>query len=223
MGGDSLIKRPDSLSKTAEEHIRRGIITGAFQLGESLPEIKLSQALGISKTPIREALAALNLKGLVQIIPQRGAFVFRLSQEGVVQLCQYRLILETAALDQALDQSRDTLIGELADVLSGMSEAREADAFDTYLELDAAFHDAFFLHCDNMYLREGYQKVSDIVRTMRTHLSKRIERTAKSYAEHEAILEHLREGKVKAAKTVLKRQITRGERSYSDLIGVRET
>ncbi len=61
-----------------------------------------------------------------------------------------------------------------------------------------------------------------MVQTMRTHLSRRSERTAKSFAEHEAILMHLREGKIKAAKTVLKRQITRGERSYSDLIGVRE-
>ena len=81
------IKRPDSLSKTAEEHIRNGIINGTFQLGESLPEVKLSNAMGISKTPIREALSALNLQGLVQIFPHRGAFVFSLSQEDVMQLC----------------------------------------------------------------------------------------------------------------------------------------
>lgn len=69
-------------------------------------------------------------------------------------------------------------------------------------------------------VRFTYQKVSDTVRTMRTHLSKRPERTAKSFEEHEAIKTHQKEGKVKAAKTVMKRQITRGERSYSDLIGV---
>lgn len=216
------IKRPDSLSKTAEENIRQGIISGTFQLGESLPEARLSEAMGISKTPIREALAALNLQGLVEIIPQRGAFVFSLSQDDVVHLCQYRLILETAALDQAFDQKRDALIRELSDVLARMSDAHQADAFEAYLELDAAFHAIFFRECGNIFLTEGYQKVSDMVQTMRTHLSRRSERTAKSFAEHEAILMYLREGKIKAAKTVLKRQITRGERSYSDLIGVRE-
>ena len=216
-------KRPDSLSKTAEEHIRQGILDGTFHLGESLPEAKLSQAMGISKTPIREALAALKLQGLVQIIPQRGAFVFLLSQEDVVQLCQYRLILETAALNQALDKSRPALLNELESIVSKMSTARAADAFQQYLELDADFHDAFFRHCGNSYLQDGYQKVSDIVRTMRTHLSTRSERTAKSFAEHEAILAFLSENKVKAAKTTLKRQITRGERSYSDLIGVKQT
>ncbi len=216
-------KRPDSLSKTAEEHIRKGILDGTFQLGESLQEAKLSQAMGISKTPIREALAALKLQGLVQIIPQRGAFVFSLSQEDVVQLCQYRLILETAALDQALEKNRSAFLHELGDIVSKMSAARDADAFQLYLELDADFHDAFFRRCGNSYLQQGYQKVSDIVRTMRTHLSTRSERTAKSFAEHEAILAFLSEGKVKAAKTTLKRQITRGERSYSDLTGVKQS
>lgn len=216
------IKRPDSLSKTAEDHIRKGIVSGTFRLGEALPEAKLSKAMGISKTPIREALAALNLQGLVQIFPHRGAFVFSLSQEDVVQLCQYRLILETAALEQAIEKNSTALLDELADTVSKMSEAQDADAFEQYLELDAEFHDAFFRHCENSYLRHGYQKVSDIVQTMRTHLSKRSDRTKKSFQEHQTITALLREGKAKAAKNTLKRQITRGERSYSDLVGVNQ-
>ncbi|SLN66798.1 GntR family transcriptional regulator [Ruegeria meonggei] len=216
------IKRPDSLSKTAEEHIRNGIINGTFQLGESLPEVKLSNAMGISKTPIREALSALNLQGLVQIFPHRGAFVFSLSQEDVVQLCQYRLILESAALEQALEKNPTVLINELATIVSKMSEAQEADEFEQYLELDAEFHHAFFKYCENSYLRDGYQKVGDIVQTMRTHLSKRSDRTKKSFQEHQTITALLSVGKVKAAKNTLKRQITRGERSYSDLVGVEQ-
>ncbi|MGC3940815.1 GntR family transcriptional regulator [Roseobacter sp. EG26] len=215
------IKRPESLSKIAEDHIRQAIVTGTFRLGESLQEAKLSELMGISKTPIREALAALNLQGLVQVIPHRGAFVFSLSQDDVVQLCRYRLILETAALNQALAADRDALLAELDDIVSKMSDARAANSFEQYLKFDADFHDAFFRHCGNNYLRDGYQKVGDIVRTMRTYLSRRSERTAKSFKEHEAIAALLHEGKVKPAKDVLKRQITRGERSYSDLIGVK--
>ncbi|MDU8911910.1 GntR family transcriptional regulator [Aestuariicoccus sp. MJ-SS9] len=214
------IKRPDSLSKIAEDHIRQGIIRGTFQLGESLQEAKLSSTFGMSKTPIREALAALNLQGLVQIIPQRGAFVFSLSEKDVVQLCRFRLILETSAIDLALEGNPAALLDELGDIVTKMSKAREADAVEKYLELDADFHDAFFRYCDNNYLRQGYQKVSDIVQTMRTHLSQRPDRTAKSFEEHEAIAKLLSEGKVKSAQTVLKRQITRGERAYSDLVGV---
>ncbi len=221
MPASTYIKRPDSLSKTAEAYIREAIVKGTFGLGEPLQEAKLSAATGISKTPIREALAALKLQGLVQIIPQRGAFVFSLSQADVVQLCQYRLILETAALDQALAESPGDLVNELEAVVAKMSEAMTANAFDRYLALDADFHGVFFKHCGNTYLRDGYQKVSDMVRTMRTHLSKRPERTSKSFNEHQAILSHLIERKVGASKTVLKRQITRGERSYTDLIAVK--
>lgn len=221
MAGPKQIKRPDSLSKIAENHIRKSIVRGDFRLGESLQEARLSTAMGISKTPIREALAALKLQGLVKIIPQRGAFVFTLSQDAVVQLCQYRLILETAAMDQALSENPSALLDELEDIVAKMADAREADEFEQYLELDADFHDAFFTHSGNAYLQEGYQKVSDIVRTMRTHLSKRPERTAKSFEEHKAISALLREGKAKAAKTVLKRQITRG-RAYSDLVSIEQ-
>ncbi len=216
------IKRPDSLSKIAEEHIRNSIVTGVFDLGESLQEAKLSTAMGISKTPIREALASLKLQGLVQIIPQRGAFVFTLSKEAVVQLCQFRLVLEGAALDQSMTENANALIKDLDDLIAAMSKAQEAGAFEQYLELDAAFHDAFFKYCGNLYLQEGYQKVSDIVKTMRTHLSKRPERTSKSFAEHQEIVTCLREGKIKAAKNVLKRQITRGERSYADLAATQQ-
>lgn len=212
-------KRPDSLSKIAEEHIREGIIRGTFQLGESLQEAKLSTALGISKTPIREAFAALKLHGLVQMYPQRGAFVFTLSREAVVQLCRYRLILEIAALDLALSEDEVALLDELQNILSRMSEARDANAFEQYLDLDADFHEAFFRRCGNTYLRDGYQKVGDIVRTMRTHLSRRPKRTDKSFREHETIVALLREGRTKSAKNVLRKQITRGERAYADLMG----
>lgn len=213
------INRPDSLSKIAEDHIREAIVRGSFQLGESLQEAKLSKEMGISKTPIREALAALNLQGLVQIIPRRGAFVFSLSHEDVAHLCRFRFILESAALEEAMRQNRTMLLDELNDILSKMSAALQIDASDHYLELDAEFHNAFFRYCGNNYLWDGYQRVSDIVKTMRTYLSARPDRTEKSFQEHKAIVLHLLYGNIPAAKGVLKRQITRGERSYSDLVG----
>ncbi len=216
------IKRPDSLSKIAEEHIRTSIVTGHFQLGESLQEAKLSTAMGISKTPIREALAALNLQGLVRIIPQRGAFVFSLSRDDVLQLCKYRFILESNALERATEENHAGLLDALGDIVSRMSAAQQSGAFERYLELDADFHDAFFQHCGNRYLQDGYQRVSDVVKTMRTHLSARPDRTEKSFQEHEAILMHLRQADIPSATNVLKQQITRGERSYSDLASVNQ-
>ncbi len=222
MASTKIIERPDSLSKSAEKHIRDSITKGYFRLGEPLKEAKLSAELGISKTPIREAFAALKLQGLVKILPQRGTFVFTLSEQDVIQLCRYRTILENSALDLALAKDPKALMTTLKQVLADMRVARAADDFQAYLELDAAFHDAFFEHCGNSYLVEGYQKVADIVRTMRTHLSKRPTRTDKSFDEHVRIIQFLDKGHVDAAKEVLEIQITRGERAYSDLAEVKD-
>ena len=212
------IERPNSLSKIAEDHIRECIIRGRFRMGESILEVKLSDSLGISKTPIREALSALNLQGLVQIIPHRGAFVFSLSKQEIVELCQYRLLLETAALDQSFAKYSTTLVTELENILIKMTTARNVGAFQDYLDLDTDFHDAFFNHCGNFYLCEGYNKVSDIIKTMRTYLSKSKDRITKSFEEHQAITELLKDGKLKSAKTLLKKQITRADRAYPDLL-----
>ena len=213
----SQLKRPDSLSKIAEETIRDRIVRGHFQLGEPLQDAKLSAELGISKTPIREALTALKLQGVVQIFPQRGAFVFTLSQANVVQLCRYRSVLEKSALDLALERDPKAFIARLGDILAEMIIAREKDDFQMYLDLDSEFHDAFFRHCGNEYLADGYKKVGDIVRTMRTYLSLRPHRTDKSFEEHENIVRLLESGQVDAAKAVLDIQIQRGEQAYADL------
>ncbi|MEL7345832.1 MAG: GntR family transcriptional regulator [Pseudomonadota bacterium] len=213
----SQLKRPDSLSKIAEETIRDRIVQGTFRLGEPLQEAKLSADLGISKTPIREALAALKLQGLVEIFPQRGAFVFTLSQARIVQLCRYRLLLENAALDLSLKSDPKPFLAALSETFKDMTRAKEKNDFQKYLGLDSAFHETFFKHCGNEYLADGYKKVDDVVRTMRTHLSLRPERTDKSYEEHESILRGLASGDVDAAKAVLDTHIRRGERAYQDL------
>lgn len=217
MLGTPQFKRPESLKKLAEVQIREGIIRGRFRLGEPLPEAKLADELGISRTPIREALGALHLQGLVKIFPQRGAFVFTLSREDIEHLCRYRTILEFNAVDLAIERDRRAFLLDLERVLSEMSAARSIDDFERYLDLDAEFHDTFFNFSGNAYLKDGYQKVGDIVRTIRTYLSRGPSRTDKSFAEHEDIIKFLMIGQLGPAKEVLKRQITRGERAYAEL------
>jgi DNA-binding GntR family transcriptional regulator len=156
----------------------------------------------------------------VHIFPQRGAFVFTLSENDVVQLCRYRTILESAALDLALELDREGFLAALEKVLDAMVEARAEDNFQLYLDLDADLHDVFFKFSGNDYLIDAYKKVGDIVGTVRTHLSKRPYRTDKSFNEHKSIIELLRDGDVDAAKVVLATQITRGERAYSDLAAI---
>ncbi len=211
------IRRPKSLSDLAAERIRNAIIRGHFDLGASLSEAELTKSLGISKTPIREALAALRLQGLVELVPQRGAFVFCLGPDEVGHLCRYRFMLETNALDLALKTSRESLLSDLSRICEEMEVALQSHDLGWYLKLDAEFHETFFLHCGNDFLHDGYRSVSDIVATLRTHLSQAPDRTKKSFEEHLRILQLVGDGQIAKAKTVLRKQITRGERAYSEL------
>ena len=77
------------------EQIRTALALGRFRAGDTLPrERDLADMLGVSKTPVREALAQLRREGLVRIVPQRGASVFTLSQQEVIDICGLRQALE---------------------------------------------------------------------------------------------------------------------------------
>ncbi|WP_035898861.1 GntR family transcriptional regulator [Labrenzia sp. DG1229] len=212
------IKRPAALSKGAADAIRKAIIQGEFGLGEALPEAQLTRRLGISKTPIREGLTLLSKEGLVTSFPQRGFFVFTLTRECVTQLCDFRHAMETIALDMALRHNRERLIADLEGICAEMRAVHEKGDFKRYLELDTAFHAAFFEGAENPYVKASYQMAASKVATIRTHLSRGHLRTDLSLAEHTGILHALKDGEDRKARAVLKKQIFRGEQVYEELI-----
>jgi DNA-binding GntR family transcriptional regulator len=132
-------------------------------------------------------------------------------------LCSYRLFLEYQALDLALKLDPEGLFADLSRICEDMGHALRDDEFGRYLKLDAKFHEAFFTHCGNRFLHQGYGSVADVIATLRTHLSKAPGRTRKSFDEHTKIFQMVRDGSFDNAKTVLKKQVTRGERAYSEL------
>ena len=98
------LERPKSLRELALEYLRNRIVDGTFQMGQVLSERKISEELGVSKSPVREALAQLRDEGLVDIEPQKGARVFTLSEEEVIQICDFRQAIESASFDLALQR-----------------------------------------------------------------------------------------------------------------------
>ena len=120
------IDRPPSLAEAVLERLRADIVRGDLPLGQLLSERVLAEKMGVSKTPVREALAQLRSEGLVRIVPQRGAFVFSLSASEVRAICEYRLVLETAALKLTMAREPKALADDLARVINRMERARKA-------------------------------------------------------------------------------------------------
>ena len=117
------IERPASLTESTVKRLREAIISGALELGQPLSERQLAELLEVSKTPVREALAQLRREGLVRILPQRGAFVFTLSQQEVVEICEVRQALEASALRLAMERHPDGFRNALESMVQRMQRA----------------------------------------------------------------------------------------------------
>ena len=117
------LERPRSLRELALEHLRDSIVDGSLKMGQVLSERKISEELGVSKSPVREALAQLRDEGLVSIEPQKGARVFSLSEPEVSQICDFRQAIETAAFELALARDPAGLAKEMRRVVGEMERA----------------------------------------------------------------------------------------------------
>lgn len=154
------LERPQLLTDLACERIRSAIVDGEFALGEQMSEAQLAQRLGVSKTPVREALMRLKADGLVEVHPQRGSFVFRLDAERVGQLCRYRAMIETAALRECLAAGQGPALARaLAGRVAEMVQAERARELKALARLDMDFHWQLFANCPNSYLLAGYDTV----------------------------------------------------------------
>ncbi|MGQ7848075.1 GntR family transcriptional regulator [Granulosicoccus sp. 3-233] len=209
------IKTPSALSDIAADAIRNAIVTGQYELGAPLSENALSEATGISKTPIRDALAQLRHEGLVRIVPRKGTFVFTLSVDDVAQLGRYRYLLESAALELSWRHNEEALLQALRKTCEEMTLAHGESDLASYLAIDGRFHQELVSFCDNDFLLRGYKGISSQVAAIRTHLSQYPEHTDKSKHEHFEILRLLQNRSIEEAKQVLERHVTRGERTFA--------
>ena len=209
------IERPPSLTDTVLAELRNRIVHGDFDLGAPLFERQLSERLGVSKTPVREALAQLRLEGLVRIYPQRGAFVFTLSAREVIALCELRQTLESTAMRLAFERRLTDLVQGLSDVVSEMEAARAAGDIRAYLAADTAYHHVLFACCDSPLIAEAYDRYSGKIAALRNHLAAKPRHTDLSFAEHIEILDKLTAGAIDHALAVLDRHIQRTKATYA--------
>ena len=155
------LERPQLLTDMAVERLRMAIYEGQIKFGEQVSEAQLALQLGVSKTPVREALLRLKSEGLVEIHPQRGSFVFRLEPDQVEQLCRYRAMVETAALREAIAADRRGLLKQMKRCVAVMEVAEKAGDLKALARIDMDFHGQFLAFCPNPYLKSGY----DVIRS----------------------------------------------------------
>jgi len=213
-------ERPPSLSSVVTDHIRAMIIRGDVPLGAAISERSISADLKVSKTPVREALAQLRNEGLVTIVPQSGVRVFTLSAREVREICAFRKILESAALETSMTVDPAGLLRDLEAIEERMREALSAGDVRGYLGLDTDFHLAFFANCGNAYLQNAYGLYAGKIAALRTHLADKPLHTQLSLAEHGEIVAAVRRRDVTALVGILADHIGRTQETYE--IGIED-
>jgi DNA-binding GntR family transcriptional regulator len=198
------IRKPESLTMLVARHLREAIITAEYALGEALSEERIATTLAVSRTPVREAFGLLQLQGLIEIVPQKGSYVFLPSAEDIALLAEHRALLEAQALRLAHARAPRALRADLEKALALMEAARTRKNPAGYARGDDLFHLAAFSHCGNRYLADAYASISGRVAALRYHLAGPLKlNQSRSLAEHRALVKALAAGDVDAALAAL--------------------
>jgi len=183
-----------STADRAVAHVRDAIIDGTFPAESMLSEADLAARLGVSRTPIRVALARLQDEGWVRIYPKRGALVRGLSAEEATDLADARVVLESSGIALATTEARARLAEELAPVLAEQRAAFAAGDIGRFVDLTIAFHRAFLHAGTNRYLIDLGDRLADRQRwVLFTNRATLLERSDHIIDEHHQLLDCLRD------------------------------
>jgi DNA-binding GntR family transcriptional regulator len=124
------------------QRIRSAILEGTYKLGGRLVESAIADQLGVSRAPVREALATLEQEGIVTKVPRRGYFVVDFSDKDVEELYSLRLLLEIEALRRVIGRASEQDLAEMQCLVNDLGEAaiQKSDP-ETIVALDMAFHE----------------------------------------------------------------------------------
>jgi DNA-binding GntR family transcriptional regulator len=224
---DLQIDLPKSLSSIVEDRIRNAIINAELAFGQALPEDSMGLSMGVSRTPMREALTRLQTQGLVVIVPKKGTFVFKPTLADAEQLASFRLTLEMEAVRRCHTHAPEATVNSMKAAVEAMRSARSAGDGKAYARADTEFHESFFANCNNTYLANAYHAVSGRIAALRAHLSaSHANEQATSFEEHLQMVDAFSEGKLAQMNKTLRQHILRAASAYEDALremGVDET
>ena len=128
--------------------LRQGILKGELEPGERLMEVQLANRLGVSRTPIREAIRKLELEGLVVMIPRKGAEVAKISEKNLQDVLELRCALEELAIELACERISEDMLKELDRMFIEFQNGIRNVDLTVIAELDEKFHDVrFYMIC----------------------------------------------------------------------------
>ena len=177
-----------SLGGKVFQQLKNSILAGEFENGAELREIALAKKLGVSRTPVREALRQLEQEGLVEIYPNRGAYVKGITYKDVEDIFRIRARLEGLCAEMAVSSITHEQLDQLDEIILLSKFYEEKQDMEHLLKMDSQFHEVLFESCGSKMLEHQLKDYHQYVQKARLRSLKRQERAKKSTQEHEEIL-----------------------------------
>ncbi|MBO6128797.1 MAG: GntR family transcriptional regulator [Pseudobutyrivibrio sp.] len=169
--------------------LREAILKGELKPGERLMEMHLATKLGVSRTPIREAIRMLEHEGLAVTIPRKGAQVAKMTEKDLQDVLEVRDALDALAVVCACERMTDAQFVELKEAMKAFEDATKTDDVRHIVEADEAFHDVIYSAAANPKLENIINSAREQMYRYRYEYVKNPSVYAQLIEEHKAIIE----------------------------------
>lgn len=182
------------------ETLRTAIIGGVLKPGERLMEIQLADELGVSRTPVREAIRKLEQEGFVEMLPRRGTYVANISIKDVIDVYEIRIALDVLAAGLAAERITDSELVTLKKQLERIKNVVEHDEMDKIGEYDWEFHEVLYKASKNDRLVAIINNLREQLTRLRVTTMNYRGRIKDTIFEHELLVESIASRNVELAK-----------------------
>lgn len=192
-----------SLTSLIFDQIREDILNGRYVTGDKLVEIKLAEELGVSRTPVREALKQLELDGLVENIPNRGVVVKGITRSDIDDILDLRLAIEAMVGQWAAERISKDEIAQLDEICDLMEFYTMKKDINKIFELNNKFHETLYNATKSRYLESILKDFQFFIKSARNDSLKSPGRLEIALSEHKEILRALKEGNADETKAAV--------------------
>lgn len=205
------------------DNLRQAIVSGQFPPGMRLMELQLAEEMGVSRTPVREAIRKMELEGLVVIIPRRGAYVADISIKDITEVYEIRTALDVLAAGLAAERIDDNEIKEMKALLDADKPLVAAKDYPKIIANDTAFHDVIYRASRNKRCMNIINNLREQITSIRGRSMPYPGRLTVMIKEHENIYEAIAQRSVDKAQKAVRVHMENAERTLLKVIEANET
>lgn len=206
--GEEKFQPQPSLSKGAQFHrfLRDAIIRGDLKPGQAISEIEMSKQYGLSRQPVREAFIKLSDERLIDVLPQRGSYVRKISVKEVLEARYLREIIEVSLVREVAKNPSRALIAQLRRIIGAQRKVKPGDS-RSFLALDDEFHKAFAMHAGREYTWRVTEAIKAQLNRARFLSFDFAELTADVVSEHATIVDAIEAGDADLAAAEMEKHL----------------